>query len=537
MARVAQLNQNPKDTQQTTAGGQQPTQIQATNPFTGQSAPTAPAAGGSRFTNVSSYLKANEGAGEKIAEKVGNKVQQTVNKTQEQQTQAEGFRDAVNAEKDRLAQASGMAEQAKNDATAITADQAKIDAWNKLYNPTGTSTNQITEGANLAGKISTAMGQAGQQVANLGSESGRFDLLGQTFARPNYSQGQKRLDQLLLSVGGAQQLGDASKNLGSQLKARGENIDAITKAAGEQVAANAKAEGEASTLLRNTVNTTLGGLRQAQVDEALAANTQNAKVGEALNAYFSGGVNQLTPEQKEIVQAELAKGSLNDTMRTYNVTAEDKWKNYINTGRTDLGAGDVLDANEFAKYQALGTLGQMNPENMEFTKAGEGNVAAGLKAEELAGALTGAREDLIRRFANETLTRNKGTQSGPFSSDEWMSANLADLLRSLENNDTVLNVTAGNINQSGQASFDRNQQGTADFGNYFTERGYSGNTGNFGAYEAYNLWQDFLNRLETEGYNKGLGGISPTATSFGGSYGEKNTTGISGNKTSTGGVR
>ena len=196
---------------------------------TGSTAPSgssAPAtkAPNTQFTNVSAYLNANQGAGQKIANVVGSGLQSDVNNAQSTvDTTAQNFQNAVNAENNRLAQANqylgtdSSGNQVFNgDATQVANNAQNYTNWQNLYN--GTNVGELQSGlTNQAATAQNALTQAQTQVGQLGTESGRSQLLSQYLANPNYSAGQQNLDQLLFQVGGAQQLNNQQQSLNNTL--------------------------------------------------------------------------------------------------------------------------------------------------------------------------------------------------------------------------------------------------------------------------------------------------------------------------------
>jgi hypothetical protein len=155
--------------------------------------------GSGRFTNIQQYLGANQGAGSELAQGIGARGQEQAQSIREGIEQAQGVRRGVQDEQMRLAQAGQLAQGIQDDAVSV--------AQNNLQDVTRLRLGQ-TDANRLQGQGMQAMQGLQQSVdplqqlsQNLGTESGRFQVLQDTFGgafRPDYNLGQRRLDQLFL---------------------------------------------------------------------------------------------------------------------------------------------------------------------------------------------------------------------------------------------------------------------------------------------------------------------------------------------------
>jgi len=518
----AKLNQD-KNNQQT-GGGQAPataapsTQVSTVNPYSGATTtPTGNTSSG-RFTNISSYLNANKGAGEKIATQVGSNITKQVDKTQEQTNKVNDVASAVNAEKDRLAKAQEYNAKIQENPNELVNDETTYGQVRNLITGTSDQSKQQQDASAALSGANTALNTVGQKISGLGNEAGRFNVLGETFARPSYSQGQKRLDQLLFSVGGAQQLADTAKNLQGQVQTRQNQVNDLTKTIGDQLTSNATALGDASTLLGNTLNSQQANLIQQQTDEAKALNAKNADLNQTLTALFSGGFDQLTDTQKELAKQELAKSGLGLDSKTYNVLNENKYRNYLTEGATDFSAADVLDDQELARYQALARLQGMTPEQYAYTQAGSNKATAGLKGQDLQSAIKSAEETFNSILSGTNLTGNASTVErrggflnarSPEEQSYTTKANAMALLQGIlsgQGTNVEAQWSQGNQVRSpityNMAANGPGQLGGIDWANVATASGQD-------------LWNQFQNILNQQGYSNTLGGIKPSNGNFG----------------------
>lgn len=223
------------------------------------SAPTQKQMSPGRFTNIQQYLGANTGAGQKLAGQIGQGVEKSRKDVEKSLEATSSVRDQIQAEKDRIAQASGFAQQVGQDPTQLvpmsrtqweqssrnpnrltaqpvdpnspgrydTLDSAGFTSkgtgnlsipqtyedYLAQTQPTFNAFTQLRTGQTAAGNIQ----QAGQQALDTaqgklatlqeqsrlaGTEPGRFQLLQQNLGRPSYTKGQQRLDQLLVQTSG-----------------------------------------------------------------------------------------------------------------------------------------------------------------------------------------------------------------------------------------------------------------------------------------------------------------------------------------------
>lgn len=367
---------------------------------TGSSAPqsTGQPNTGSKFTNVSSYLNANQGAGQKIANVVGSNLNNTVNNaTQNVDQSAQNFQNAVNSENARVAGANNYVttdssgnQVFNGDATQVANNAANYSNFQNLYN--GTNVGQLSSG--LANQGTTAQGAitgAQSTVNNLNSESGIQQLLSQYLGNPNYTSGQQALDQTLFQVGGANQLAGQQKSLNNALNNLSSQQNQFTNSMQGQVASNAQAINDQSTALKNAITNSLTGMQNTATTNATNTNALNAAQNNALNTYFNkaGGYSALDSStndsnsingqsQQQYINNLLQQSGLSNGMQTYNVlngVGGTTNNPYVNTAATNLTSQDMLSQNQFNQAQALAKLGNttsgfVNPQTLNVNTGG-----------------------------------------------------------------------------------------------------------------------------------------------------------------------
>src|SRR6478609_3618758 len=144
MATNAENSQLKKATAETPSGmatgaSQAPqAQSRVADYSTGSSA--APSSQGSgRFTNIQKYINANQGAGEQLGNKLTGTVDKNLQKTEKEATsQAGQIANTIQAEKDRLAKATGyntqLQDQTANGAQAIAGNDVTKGEFSNLLN-------------------------------------------------------------------------------------------------------------------------------------------------------------------------------------------------------------------------------------------------------------------------------------------------------------------------------------------------------------------------------------------------------------------
>lgn len=517
-------------------GGAGPATQQGGGRLASYSTGSQPSKGSGRFTNLKSYIDANKGAGEQLGSKIGAGLEKEVKKASDT-TQAQNIGKQVEAEKDRLAQGQQFKTQLGEEtgAQAIAGNQDTSKQFSNLLNNQNVASNLMQQAQTAQSQQNIGLQKAQQNVEQLGTESGRFNLLKGAVKNPNYTSGQQRLDQLFLQAGNPQQLVEKQRALTGGIGQSGKALETMYGQLGTDIGAAGTQAEEVSKMLRGELGTQTTNLTEAQRAEAEQINTQNALRNTALESYFKGGANAVQdPEQQKYIQDMLASGGLQSGMRTYNVLKEpESYKNYAKFGGTGYKAADVLNEQEFERYSALQKLAEAQGPG-EFTGAGAGGVATEFRGQDLASAITGARSALEKQFGETDLTKTvetgmKGTFAPTTGIKTSVTGNLMDLLKQKESG----NLNA--MNQMNNISYDTS--GADAQARAIARFHYSDDFGgrNFSneidlatsrlmaqnqdvarqqtAAAQQQVWQQFLDNLNQQGYDNTLGGVSgPTPT-------------------------
>ncbi|NDE09879.1 MAG: hypothetical protein EBZ95_04845 [Chitinophagia bacterium] len=487
--------------------------------------------GSGRFTNLQNYISANQQGGQQLGQKIAGQVGSSVDTAQKQATsQASDINAGIQAEKQRLSEASGFANQIGQDPTKITGDQAAAQRFQQLTSGQS-NVNALKQLADVAeANAINQYGTVGKNVANLGTEQGRFQLLQQGIKQPSYSTGQQRLDQLFLQTANPQALTQQQQALQNQLN----QAQANTKNAYENTTSgiNTAFTGanaletqatKAQTKLTNALSGATKAFNEAETAKAAALNNKNIDTQGALDTFFNQGYGKLTDAQKAIIDPILQSGGLTAGTRTYNVLQDpNAYQNYM-TGYNAPTAtiADVINQQDLARIQSLQQLAGITPDKYTYTQAGTGGTQTGFDTGKLASDIQAQRQALEQQL-NRQVTAGGLKYGGGFSAGETYKANLLDLLKYQEGqdfgkgqtswgthkvvpiygtdlvNNTPVNVrgyNAGSVNTAIPTITPWNQQ--------LYTTGYRQDA-------LQDLVNSYLNEINQAGYNQGLGGVTPT---------------------------
>lgn len=334
----------------------------------GQNAKTSSTTG-SGFTNIDSYLKANQGSG--FGGQLTGKVNDKIDTAKQNQNQAAG---TVNNQINQNTTSWGNIEGGVNSAIADPS-KANVQDFQKNLNAEYKGPQGLADNQAAFNQFWSGTGAAKQQAGALNSEQGRFGLLDTYFGRPNYSQGEKSLDNLVASRD--QGFGQNAARAGRQANAverqgdqTSKNIQSSAQSA-QQATADARAKtrqaigiDENGQVLRGQGAGAIGqgydqaeaNLKQRQADEQAAIQNQVATLkGGAADRNFDYGLDV----SKYVGGPELNLANTTSTdqdarLRALNQLAGTDYGSFMGSGE-DLGkyaSGDIapnLDETRYAQ--------------------------------------------------------------------------------------------------------------------------------------------------------------------------------------------
>lgn len=487
------------------------------------------AANSGRFTNLKNYIGANQGAGNQLGERITGGLSREKEKASTQQAQGtQAIADKVNAERERLGQGEKFAEQLGTETGAqnIYGDQGQRDQFGNLLQQQG-NYQGINQNLNQTqNQLQTNLNQLGQNVSNLGNEQGRFQLLQSNVKGPNYTTGQQRLDQLFLQTGDPRALQQAQQGLQGDIRGLQTGLNIAVDQFGNDISGLRQQEADVAKLLQDTLTGESSSLYGGARTSAEQLNAQNALLNNAMTQYFSGqGVSD--DAQRQALQAELDRnaGLYTSGEKIYNTLADDNLK-FANLGSVGNTAQDVMNQNQFNKYNALMDLANLNPANFGLTSEINrdlgfgGATTSGIKGQEFRSAIDAERQALENQLnrtgsgkGSSTIdTRNlfrPDSYSEYAKTDALSQANLLDLLNQYDTNN---NTNFNGINTTYSGSEDFGGGGTYTSSGKFSSGGprpvYT-ETGKKSISEASNiskqdLINQFLNEINQAGYGNTL---------------------------------
>lgn len=410
------------------------------------SAPAAPQKGSGRFTNLQQYLNANKAGGQELVGGIGNKIQKDIDpaKTDSQKANEE-IKKNLQSSNDTLAKGQGNLNDLKtinqNIKSNTGADKynnnADLGIQSFTSNPNYNDFKNIQSGGgvneNLLNFNQSQFANAANNyydVANtskdkIGTETGRFDLLKNTYGgnvNPQYSTGLQRLDQALLQradLGGlksnlAQEVNNA-KELGALSGTTGRDVGNVI--AGEQNlignigdAATANEDDYIKMLssyvpkinelrdadwtkLSNQLKNTAASANSIQIDDPYLqkATPKTAAASTNPNDYLDS--------------ASLAKLGITTPTRVYNALNGLTNADVATKGRSATGYQDVASQNDVNNYNSLASILGLDSDNKRLTEAN--NLGNAWDSRTDAGSLTNRVSDAAKQFEADAKAKTQ----------------------------------------------------------------------------------------------------------------------------------
>ena len=399
MATIFQ-NNTEEEEQPTVAGA--PTDVTPTGAPT--SAPTGisrPQKGSGRVTNLQQYIQANRGLQTPTGGLAGGIQQQAQQKAeqlgQELSTQQQQFGQQAGQLQEQLGeQAEQTIQTAFKDPSQILQQQQQLEQFQQLRDK-GLQ-QQIGQ---LPGDITPLQQRQQalqQQAQQAGTEAGRFQLLQETFGRPEYTTGQQRLDQLLLQAtpGQTRELQTGLAGLAGQTQ---QQLGAFSEEAQARQAALQQLAGQRAEEIQNLLQ---GGVTEDLEEELGQRGISD--IEQALQQKFEQA-KETAPEELAAFRQRLEEGELTgEDLSLLGLTPE------AQTFGVDIGQfispearmptiAGVASPEEVARYQALSQLAGTAPGIAGLEGEVGGFTPYEARAEDLTGAIGEARGRFAEEFA------------------------------------------------------------------------------------------------------------------------------------------
>lgn len=443
-----------------------------------------------QFTNIQKYLNANKGAGEQISGNVQNRINKNLQpgiKQQETETQkvaagvqaandtlqrGQGYQQELSApgKQASLPQAPGVPSSVNNigfqaglgadlvdpniyqrsdiqqnmqpggiqpqsvqpqpqtfNPESFVNDTNKLTDFTKLRLGQGINEQQLKQQAEqsqaLAGASET---QAKDLFGRTRSAIGRTGLIGETFNRPNYTQGQQRLDNLFLTGAGKKGINaiqDVAKSnvasAGERLKQAGLGVQNVSNVASQEQTLQQALQNRANELESGYINSLESLVPEVNtMRDADRARWQ--KNFDILTGKTQGTMDQDIFDELQLRNNERSFNVLNDPNLTLRQIANISDRNAQNY--RDVASQSDVDYYKKLAQLSKGTLNEqgqfVNPDDLQLqlTQASDMGKAAASKTGE--NSLRGRLDTALKDFLDKAKTTNitgVGTDEGTSS--------------------------------------------------------------------------------------------------------------------------
>lgn len=277
----------------------------------------------SSYTDVGSYLNANQAGAQKMGEQVAGNLTNRYNQTKTGVQQSAN--DLINqVNQGYTPENQAVVQQAASDPYSAANNQDTLSQFQSQLNDTYTGPTAWGDYGTQQGNVASA-----QQYGNLNKTPGGTSVLAQELEGPTASQGVNQLDSLLLrgNEGAATAIQNASDPYSNLNDFLGQQNTAATGAigAGQKAAQDASQHALDAFTGTNGTYTNLNSTINQNVSKAQAdAQAQNAQIAKEIamsGQGFSPQVLQalgLTPEQGAALQAQIGRAGTGQYMTGHN---------------------------------------------------------------------------------------------------------------------------------------------------------------------------------------------------------------------------
>jgi hypothetical protein len=432
--------------------------------------------GSGKFTNIKKYVDANQGGGQKLGQGIQQKIGSEADKVREGIQSAQGqFQQGAQQTNQTLNKATGYAQQVgqAGGAQQIADVEPEFKTFRDIYTgqvkgPDETISSQQQNAAKL---------QALSQLA--GNESGRFQLLDETYTNPAqaYTRGQKRFDQLLLQATpdvtkdlqkfGETQSADVQGKYTQTEKAQQAEVQRLKDLGLTQQEALKQASGEYKPVTDEEGNVisqgsgALGGVYSELTAAQQAAKTKQdadvENVREALSNFRSvntesaGPSGSLQKVGKPAIQAgryltedQVNLLNLDPNLRTYGLDMG-QFAQDLGASDTNITQADVANDEQTKRLNALYKLTGQDPSSINLGEK-EGRLGA-----KFGQSFEDARNAQEEHFLNDNIKNLLGdyVYDTDFTGNHTQAKNLGQLI-----NQQSSYYTNGNLVKNLQSNFD-----------------------------------------------------------------------------------
>ncbi len=340
----------------------------------------------SGYTDVGSYLDANQAGAEKMGGQVAENLTNRYNTTKA--GAAKSANDLINQVNQGYTQEdAGLVGQVANDPYAAANNPDQLAAFQKQLNDTYTGPSEWGDYGTQLGKVNEATA-----YGNLNKTPGGTNVLAQDLEGPTASQGVNQLDSLLLqgnqkAASAVQAASDPYKDLSGFLdQQKGAATSAIQT--GQTAAQNASQNalnaftGENGTLtnLNNTINQNTSAAQQAAADQQAEIYSNLNGSGQNGKRYSDATLSALglTREQGDALSQAISKAHTGTYATGHNFGAQSETADLSDLSgylsmmdpTTAINAGNVATADQYNQMGAIQKLlGDKTPQGAAINPA------------------------------------------------------------------------------------------------------------------------------------------------------------------------
>ena len=298
-----------------------------------------------RFTNLKSYIDANQGFNQQGGGLAGKIATNLSNQGQEVKAQVQSAADTFKSQRDEqlkpLEQGVQNVQQAVANPIAFTQNQQNVESVQRARDAeyTGPRSLMDLQGRQNQAILNSSLQNFKDNTNQARTETGRFNLLRNMFGRPTYSSGQQNLDNLLIQ--GQKQQQQRMNETGRIAADVNRNLN--------QISSNAETQGrEAVTRAQQIQADTRKALndRVLKEQQSIEDATVRARMDQDRKLYtLAKGL-----QQGQITKQDAEMLGLNANDRLYNANLGTLLQ------RTDPTLQTVADQNNYNQLQALRNL-------------------------------------------------------------------------------------------------------------------------------------------------------------------------------------
>lgn len=291
-----------------------------------------------RFQNIDAYLKGNES--KQFGSQVAGRVQSEVDKASQAQSEADrDFRSRSDQGTTRFDE--GLTNRAIQDPESFLTSP-EFNKFVSQRDAQYAGPSSLSDTQDLESRADGTTRAAASKARATESESGRFGLLDDYFARPSYTQGEKTLDQALVQTDKSAE--PAFQRAQSSAKQNVANLETMRRNLSDYAAQNRGVTEQARTQTRGALDTAMGDVKTGVNNRLTQRQTQQQSERAAIeDALKSRDLTKLTPELRQIL-------GLEDVDAFYGVDPTQ----YLSAGQ--LSAQNVATRDEAKRLGALSKL-------------------------------------------------------------------------------------------------------------------------------------------------------------------------------------